>query len=477
MAPDLVKLTPFSSTTQEPYNPSNAGRILLRERSCGASDRMAAVDEPKTLTATPEVNEKVPDKSPDPVKVNVIRLPTEDIEDIKPSILQESRTTLHIYSSHERGHKLITPSISRPQERRWGPKPQEQKARRLAKKAAKNARLLQVPQDSLQSQPLSNSDGGAYFLHTPYLSFHVPPSVLYTGSSRYAPAMPIALVHTGCFWRSYKIQIGPSLSQPGVIDPRGVVSWRHNGGSSAVLQNDKRNGDGRLLKGYKVRGWRLWGETGKAYVHGIRERRRAGAPFDDPDVDAVGQGEEEGLAADKVCADEVVHLTWTYPLSRHTRRYTFYFRRVEFQWKGTGTVSEGRTCGWMLRFCHLKLVARIPIDAHAEKGEGVGEVCLGKYTSSIAAEKSGTLEVFDCAVLRFVERYMPSLLEREVSDKEKGEDINGELEENKIAMLKKGVLYQLIVATVLCMVNAEKEKRHTLIDLILGAGENAGSGG
>jgi hypothetical protein len=262
-----------------------------------------------------------------------------------------------------------------------------------------------------------------------------------------------------------------------------VVSWRHNGGSKACLKHDEEKGDGRLLKGYKVRGWRLWGETGKQYVHGIREKRREGVAFDDPDIDVP---DENGVRTAKVVADEVVYLRWVMPLSRHTRMYTFCFRGIEFQWKGTGTVSEGRKCGWLLRFCHLKLVAKVPLSdkqkmplsgvEKAGKVEEMREVCLGKYTSSIAAEKSGTLEIFDKAVVRFVEDYAPTLLEKNGVDGEK-RDVGDDDEEDKIKKLKRGILYQLIVATVLCMANAEKEKRHTLIDLIIGIGENAGNGG
>lgn len=140
----------------------------------------------------------------------------------------------------------------------------------------------------------------------------------------------------------------------------------------------------------------------------------------------------------------------------------------------------------MLRFCHLKLVAKVPLSdkrkmplSGAEKAGEVGgrrEVCLGKYTSSIAAEKSGTLEIFDGAVVRFVQDYVPTLLEEDSVDGEKA-DAGDEDEEDKIKKLKRGILYQLVVATVLCMANAEKEKRHTLIDLVIGIAENAGNGG
>lgn len=448
---------------------------------------------------TTDMTSKTTLKAVEPVKIDITRLPTEDddLEGIKSTLFDSSWTILHIYFEHPCQHKRITPVLSPSQERRFGPTPKQQKERRITKKAERKLReATQTPSPltpsftaALPSPDQASSvdqkvEEGSYFLHTPYLSFHLPPSILYTSpttsssssstSSRYPPSRPVALVHTGCLWRRYKIQLGPSLSLPGVVDPRGVVSWRHNGGSKKELEKDGEGG--RVLKGYKVRGWRLWGETGKRYVHWIRDARKAGVSFDDPDVEPSGAGDERGGERHgKVGADEVVYLTWTRPLSKQTRLYTFTFRGIEFQWKGTETVSEGRKCGWMLRFCHLKLVAKVPVDSTEEK-EGTKEICLGKYTSSIAAEKSGTLEVFDEAVLRFVEGWMPGLLgEKEYGREKGGDDI--EDKDRKIARLKKGILYQLIVATVLCMANAEKEKRHTLIDLIIGIAENGGNGG
>ncbi|KAF2626262.1 hypothetical protein BU25DRAFT_104302 [Macroventuria anomochaeta] len=449
---------------------------------------MTAIVHPKTaLIATQEPDDKTFIKPSDSIKIDITRLPADkdELEDTTPATTGPSRTALHIYFEPTCGHKLITPTLSPSQERRWGPSPKQQKARRIAKKEAKKLRETnRVSPSSLtppgppplpvSTEPVQ-AEEGSYFLHTPYVSFHLPPSVLYVGSERYAPSRPVALVHGGWFWRSYKIQLGPSLAISGVIDPRGVVSYQHNGGDKKTLQRNEAHGDGRMLKGYKVRGWRLWGETGKSYVHTIRSNRKAGISFDDPDIE---NKHGEGRTREKVKADEVVYLRWTTPLSRQTRCYTFQYRGIEFQWKGTGTVSEGRRCGWLLRFCHLKLVAQIPFNSkpHAGKEDGMREVCLAKYTSSIATEKSGALEIFDSVVLRFVQDCVPGLLVKEVLGEEKGVDGDGD-EEDKIARLKGGVLYQVIVATVLCMVNAEKEKRHTLIDLIIGAGENAGNGG
>lgn len=456
---------------------------------------MATVAAPSTaLTSTPDLARETSSKVGDAAKIDIVHLSVEgdDVEEVRSETSHPSRTILHIYFEQPCHHKTITPVLSPSQERRFGPSSKQQKERRTAKK---NERLLREEADDTHNT-LAPSNSTAplpteappvvkeedrvtsYFLHTPYLSFHTPPSVLYTGTSRYAPATPLALIHTGCFWRTYKIQLGPSLSLPGVIDPRGVVCRAHH--SSAAEQK----ADARALKGYRVRGWRLWGESGRKYVDGVRRARRTGAEFADPDVDSPAAARDDGKGAPaagrvRARADHAVLLRWTRPLSRHAREYAFRFCGVEFYWKGTGTVGEARRCGWMLRFCHLKLVARGPADATTKEGAGgLSEVCLARYTSSVAAEKCGTLEVFDGAVLRVVGEWMPGLLDEggEACGRGIGEVERGD-ESGDVARLKESVLYQLIVATVLCVASAEKEKRHTLIDLIVGIAENGGNGG
>lgn len=442
-------------------------------------------------------SEENPDKASHLVKTNVTCLPADEVEpEDSVSGSRDARSSiLHIYFSHPCQHKTITPVISASQERRFGPTPKQQKARRLMQRAERKAR------DAAQTFPHLSPSGGiqtasatkaashpptisagdpqhdsAYFLHAPYLSFHSPPSVLYTGASRYAPATPAALIHAGCFWRTYTIQLGASLATPGVIDPRGVVSRAHN------AARPERDADPRALKGYRVRGWRLWGESGKAYVHRVRALRKSGAVFADPDTASVEAGAGEAGEAGqtrKVKADEVITVRWTRPLSTQTRTYAFTFRGVRFQWKGTGSVRESRRCGWMLRFCHLKLVASVPVDGPAkgsedDKGAEVKEVCLATYTSSIAAEKSGALEIFDGNIAELVEKWMPSLLQ-EACDEKQGCG-SGVLEKG-VEGLRRGLLDQVIVATVLCVASAEKEKRHTLIDLVIGIAEDGGSGG
>jgi hypothetical protein len=378
--------------------------------------------------------------------IGITRLPTKD--DIGPSSGIEERSTFHVYQKHE-CHKSISPATDPSKERRLGPSIKQQKAKRKEKKERTASGLPRV-----------DPDENAFFLHRPYLAFHVPPRVLYMGTSK-RNAKPVVLIHEGCFWREYKLQLGPSISKPGVLDPRGVVAWRHNGGDKKALKTDEHK-----LKGYKVRTWRLWGETGKEYVHTIKANREAGEGFD-PDV-----LEEPGFKSERpATAAEVVYLRWMSPLSRHTRCYHFQYAGIDFYWKGTGSVKESRLCGFLLRFNHLKLVARLPATKNGkEKERGQFEVTLGTYTSSVVKMKNGTLEFADAAILRLLDEYAPSMLARSPPEEE-------ETEAARSLRLKKSTMYQIFVATAMCMIKAEKDKRHTLMDLVIGAAEQGGGAG
>jgi hypothetical protein len=129
------------------------------------------------------------------------------------------RTVLHIYHYKER-HKRITSSIDLKLESPLGA------ARRVARKAKNEAKSGVVL--SPESEPNSKRNEFAFFLHSPYLAFHEPPKVLYSGKDKHA--VPTVLIHRSAFWRQYTLQYGDSLTD-GVLDPRGVVAWKHNGGN------------------------------------------------------------------------------------------------------------------------------------------------------------------------------------------------------------------------------------------------------
>ncbi|KAH7135953.1 hypothetical protein B0J11DRAFT_502751 [Dendryphion nanum] len=378
------------------------------------------------------------------------------------SPLQQSavRSTYHIYHKGEK-NASISLTVDGSKERWCGPTAKEQKASKKLEKletALRKERLAQADSPTIETDAPTNND--EFFIHTPYLSFHDPPRVLYIGNSRHAE--PAVLIHSNFLWRTYKIQVGSSIATPGVLDPRGVVCWRHNGGDKKALQSD-----GRKLKGYKVSSWRLWGETGKDYFYGIQENRKSGSNSPDPDV------LEDEIAAQETAirANEVVYLKWTSPFSRNTRRYHFRYADIDFYWKGTGTVKESRRCGLWCHFNHLKLVAQLPTSK--EEPGFQPEVCLATYTSSIAKCKFGTLEILDGALWRLAAEHIPSIFPRAST-----QDTVESRSENVVAevvSMKKTSLYQVIVATAMCMVYSEGQKRETIRSL-LEAGASEGGG-
>ncbi|KAI4925345.1 hypothetical protein J4E85_007224 [Alternaria conjuncta] len=237
----------------------------------------------------------------------------EDDLELPPST--DAKSIFHIYEKHK-CHKSITPVLDPTLERRSGPTIKEQKTTRKEKKERLDAGVPSVEQDD-----------NAFFFHRPYLAFHIPPHVLYTGSGK-DTAQPAILIHEGCFWKEYKLQLLPST--PSILDPRGVVPWRYNAVDKNALKHDHHK-----LKGYKVRTWRLWGETGKEYVRSVKNIRKTGEGRD-PDVIRTTNGKLEEPAT----AEEVVYLRWKNPLSCHTRCYHFKYAGVDFFWKGTGTIKE-----------------------------------------------------------------------------------------------------------------------------------------
>ena len=354
--------------------------------------------------------------------------------------IDTSCTTYHIYPQKE-DYKRITTLVDIEKE---NPRSRAAKQARREKKEQKESGNVAEVLESAKCED-------TFFLHRPYLAFHSPPKVLHSGQDKHAD--PAILIHGSAFWRRFKLQYGKSLKAPGVVDPRGVVSWKHNEGDKQYLKTN-----GKKLKGYKVRTWRLWGECGKAYVHQVRADRRAGVK---PDVDdLVDPNAREKLYPAE--AEGVVYLKWERPFSRHTRRYHFSYSGLDFYWKGTRATDKTTFCGKFVRFNHLKLVASLPVVASSRSAKN--EIRLARYTSSVSNKKNGRLEIFDGTVLELFESYVHR------QDRKAPE----ETKEVKIQNLKKTVLYQIIVATALCMITAEKEKREAVGQWVEEAVKGAG---
>jgi hypothetical protein len=315
------------------------------------------------------------------------------------------------------------------------------------------------------------AEENTFFVHQPALAFHHPPRTLRHGPYKFSPV--ICLINNSWFWRKWILQFGSQLSEPGVVDPRGVVSAQYGA--------DKRDGKGLQAKGYQVRSWRMWGESGKAYHKRFNEERKAGK------LDPISQRK----ALDKPLIEDVVYFSWHSPFTHKPRHYRFNYAGLEFYWKGTGTVKESRTCGWWLRFNHVKLCVRVPITVTATpssdadgpirrtttwgsiltrfgtKSAGFREVCPAKFTSSMGCKKAGVLQIYDDAIHRLLLDGVVHL-----DDKEKRE-----LEDSGVAAVKKLRLYEIILATAMCMVIGEWQKRETLLAIIAAAGEGGGAAG
>lgn len=178
-----------------------------------------------------------------------------------------------------------------------------------------------------------------------------------------------------------------------------------------------------------------------------------------------------------------------------TREYQFLYKGVDFRWKGTSTVNDDKKYwGSWSRYNHLKLVAIFPdldeddqtADAEQEKKELVVKqrqlkrrgsfssfvsllsrrdsdisveevtekkskkgrgVVIAKYTCLAAVRKVGRLTIFEHGLEKATRVHVKSGVESEFeTEKER--------------------LKHLVVATALCMIKGEKQKRETIIKII-----------
>ncbi|TID14491.1 hypothetical protein E2P81_ATG08445 [Venturia nashicola] len=196
-----------------------------------------------------------------------------------------------------------------------------------------------APMGVFEADLLPDIAADAYFVHHPYISFCSPPRAFRRGETKNSPKL--ALINNSWFWRKWKLQFGERLADDRVIDRRGVVSL--SCGSVKACTGEK------AVKGCKVRKWGLWGETGKRY-------HNAGRQGEDKENRKLNADHMQGRSSTKRSNSPGT-------LPSHAvlaRDYHFQQGGIDFYWKGTGTVKEGRICGACLHFNHLKLMARLP---------------------------------------------------------------------------------------------------------------------
>ncbi|CAG8184117.1 unnamed protein product [Penicillium olsonii] len=321
-----------------------------------------------------------------------------------------------------------------------------------------------------------SSQSKGYFLHQPSLLFHNTPRTLRHGSEKGGD--PICIIKIGAFWKNWLIQFSDDLKN--VIDPRGLVKWECRSNPDNSISSP------REWKGYKVRSWRVWGESGGEYHRRVNARRKAlkeeaeaedlmmsskgKIKTHDLEMGAVGEStsssasqgmedsEEEPQPSSSTpslpaqtsqtrLADEAFLLRWQSPFSISARTYCFEYAGIRFSWEGTRDIHYNHT--WnrrLMPFNHLKLVAEI-------SGPLEEKVLLAQHISSFSNDKLGQLWIFDSAVTKLLEKTgHPSKWMKTTENNERFSlDLDWDVQQTR--------LYELIMATSMCMILGEWQKR------------------
>ncbi|KAJ5817293.1 hypothetical protein N7447_009526 [Penicillium robsamsonii] len=318
-----------------------------------------------------------------------------------------------------------------------------------------------------------DNETDSYFVHHPTLLLHDAPRTL---RRRNKNGAPICLIKCGAFWRNWTIQFSDNLKD--VIDPRGVVRWECRSNPNNTTLNDDH-----ALKGYKVRTWRVWGESGKDYHRQVNARRKVekgefangkkkatalpGAPVEMGNIGNVTEARKQGLKYSQTehpspaphtpilqpaVAEEAVRLNWSSPLSLNPRRYRFEYANIKFSWEGTRDIHpDNKLARWLMPFSHLKLIARLP-------GIESEDVFVGQYTPSFACRKFGQLWIFNSTVSKLL-------------DGEHSFTLTQQAAASELRDVRETRLYELIMTTAVCMIIGERKKRHTLLLLLTIAAE------
>ncbi|PLN82792.1 hypothetical protein BDW42DRAFT_166161 [Aspergillus taichungensis] len=346
---------------------------------------------------------------------------------------QHHLTTYHLYHDGAK-HVLISP----------------EKQSKDARKARKRNTTKYAADTTTADPP------GSFYMHRPFLSFHSAPRTLRDGGAK--TGAPICIMNGSPLWTRWNLQFGEEeLAQ--ALDPRGVVAWQ-----SRSNANNSRDNDDTALKGYKVRSWRLWGESGKAYHREVNAARKQDKPDlrrpSDKGSSAASCTEDEGETRDAVRAAYASSLKWVSPISSRARWYQMTHDGIDLVWKGTRDLRRGqsmRRC--LMPFHHLKLVARLP---PLFVGDRDSEVLLAQYSSSWGSDKQGSLVILDEVVSRIFDRG------RSLSE---SSGLHGA---KRADHLKR--VYNLILTTALCMIVGEEQKRGIIVAVLALVADAAGGG-
>jgi hypothetical protein len=306
-----------------------------------------------------------------------------------------------------------------------------------------------------------------YYIHNPRIGQRWLPHTLRAGGSKAAPT--VCLIRDSVFWWRYTFIFDDRLAKDGVIDGRGVVSARYG----------SKMGKNGTLKGHKFIRRRV-GDTGREW-HRQEKARRLECKGKDKDKDkgkgkgtGTGKSEEDLDFAEPITPEEVVHMKWKSVLSLKPRQYHFHWSGIDFYWKGTATVSDRKLVGFLMGFCHLKLVAAIPstdprLSAKDKKNKSE-EVCLANYICLLAQRKAGRLEVFENVVEDLVKDHiLPAAYDDAGLSRV---DAKHGTERDAIAQKKQSRMQHLIMASLNCMIRSETEKRELIVEILVEVAQN-----
>ncbi|KAJ5371727.1 hypothetical protein N7517_003733, partial [Penicillium concentricum] len=225
------------------------------------------------------------------------------------------------------------------------------------------------------------------------------------------------MCHCGGFWRNWTIQSGDNLQD--VIDPRGVVEWECRSNPNNTTLNDDR-----ALKGYKVRTWRVWGESGKEYHRQVNARGKA-------EKGEFADRKKKGKALDDAPV-EIENMENVTEVGKHDLEYS-----------QTGCSSPPYSAA-----PHTAILQ----PAVAKEAVRIRQHRV--FTPSFVCRKFGQLWIFDSAVSKLL-------------DEDHSPAWNEQAAASELRNVRKTRLYELIMTTAMCMIIGEREKRNTLLLLLI----------
>lgn len=299
----------------------------------------------------------------------------------------------------------------------------------------------------------NQDESSSYFIHKPFHWFHHPPRTLRLGATNHGPVL--CLVYNSWFWRRWKLQFGVGLSGEAVVDPRGAVSWHRHSTNNEDPSPKRYDSPSQSLRAGSSKPQRH-DPLAKRIEHDTTEKLHSSVPAS-PSKPGV-QVQPPPLPPTPPTAPEATSLTWTSPFSSTPRRYHFRHAGLDFHWKGTGAVQERRARGPFVRFNHLKLVVALPPGPDPDPAART-ELCLARYTSALACGKAGVLELHEAPILRLLRKLGEAGGGTALGARDDDDGHAAPAPAVGAAAVRCAGLYDMIVATAVCMVVGEWQKR------------------